>query len=1038
MDLQKILPLFFYVLFTIYVTIGSYVIFFNAKSLPKYLFFIMCMILSLWCFAYAFAITSYNPDTIYFWRYFSVFGFGTLYFVYFLFAAISVQDTLMLKKRVYILMAIPFFSTGLLICLRPEVFHAAYDVRNTVFGYIFFVHTEKGALYLSAYYLFYLMLASALLFIAYKKTRSSVQKRERFLLLMAFSVTLTLNIISNAVLWTFHSRILYSIHLVTSLVPVSAILYNFRGYYLVQHQFDSIDDSVFYNNKLSSKKQIFFTLAFLYIVFGLLHLGMSYIIVKVFVEEGIFAGLYAFISGLVIFVFQRSKRLERYVDRVSAAIIVFSVPIILFTFRGLAAVTVWVFPLLLLFISILFKRTLLLRLIAVVSLLCYVFIAATHSTVVIPIHRDDHVFRILFFLVSTYVAYYIQQSYLARFVEVQRKTDNQRAIAEVSNILLRGNASYVEEYISAALKVIGNFFDVDRVFLYRFSDDKKKALFVLAWNNPESAVQNDKDASFGDLPSFCIKQLKAKKKIVYSDIQTHVSLTDREKKFFGKREIVSTLCFPLIENETVAGFLGVHDFRYKKAWTEDNLQIFRIFTNLFSTAILKIENEKYIEHMAYHDVLTGLPNRMYFNRFVSRQIKNNADDFAVLFIDLDSFKNINDSKGHEYGDKVLLQTSQRLKKELPSSAVICRFGGDEFLIFLPAVKTDDEIKVIVKRLMKTLGEPMGINDDVLYVTFSCGIALFPKDGKTVTTLIKYADSAMYVSKSKGKNCFTFCNPTLKKNIAKKIALHQMLYTAVENNELVLHYQPQINLSTGEIFGVEALLHWANKDFGIVSPTVFVPLSEQTGLIEMIGNWVLNKACEQLHLWQQKGIEGISMAVNISPRQFENSQLNSLIGGLLKKYDLPPSSLNLEITESVYLSQNVGVEKIMIDLKRLGVNISIDDFATEYSCLTRLKHTPIDKIKLSDTFVKGIGEDKMDEAIIRSMIILAENLQVKIVAEGVEKKEQADFLKQNGCTLVQGFYFYKPMSADDTEQVLKSNPLPPPPLKNRRNRRRRSA
>ena len=162
-----------------------------------------------------------------------------------------------------------------------------------------------------------------------------------------------------------------------------------------------------------------------------------------------------------------------------------------------------------------------------------------------------------------------------------------------------------------------------------------------------------------------VTQLKAKKKIVYSDIKTHVSLTDREKKFFGKREILFTLCFPLIENEAVAGFLGIHDFRHKKAWTEDDLQIFRIFTNLFSTAILKIENERYIEHMAFHDVLTGLPNRMYFNRFVSRQIKNNAPDFAVLFIDLDSFKNINDSKGHEYGDKVLLQTSQRLKKELP-------------------------------------------------------------------------------------------------------------------------------------------------------------------------------------------------------------------------------------------------------------------------------------------------------------------------------------------------------------------------------------
>ncbi|WP_442722346.1 sensor domain-containing phosphodiesterase [Treponema sp.] len=775
-------------------------------------------------------------------------------------------------------------------------------------------------------------------------------------------------------------------------------------------------------------KQIFRTIAYLYIQLGLLNIGMAYILVEIDVAEGIFVGLYAVVTGIMILSVQNSKLDKKTAEMLSIILIVLSIPVILFTYYTSAGLTIWAFPIVLLLISILFSDLFFLRMVAIVTLICYVIMLSFKANVPAVIGTEEHVFHILLFTSGTYIAAYIQKMYKMRFSEIQKRTQIQRIIFEISHVLLRSGLSNIEEHISYALKIIGNFFDVDKIFVYRFAAGERHPVQIGTWLHRDLlSVSQYEDKTPVDFPSFCLSQLRAKKKIIFSDIESQVFLSKKEKDFFTKRNIQSAFAVPLLDNENTVGFLGVHMIHRRRVWKEDDIQIFRIFANIFVTAILKIENEKHIEYMAYHDSLTGLPNRIYFNHLVSSEIKNRRNHpFTVLFIDLDSFKNINDSKGHEYGDKVLIQTAQRLKKDLPFASIVSRFGGDEFLIFLPGISSTERVETIVKKMMKTLSAPINIKGEPLFVTFSCGIALFPKDGKTVNTLIKHADSAMYASKARGKNCYSFCTPELKKGIATQNSLQQQLFTAVEKDELVLYYQPQVDVVTGRIFGVEALLHWANENFGIISPSVFIPISEQNGIIISIGNWVLRKSCEQLHKWNKAGFTNLSMAINVSGRQFVENGFVSYIASLIKEFDLDPSCIDLEITENIYISHDNNSEKVMTELKNLGVKISVDDFATEYSSVKRLKLAPVDKIKISNEFICGIGRDKKDEAIIRSIISLAKNLKVKVVAEGVERESQLDFLTENGCTLIQGFYFYKPLPAKKLTDILKRGFTPPPP------------
>ncbi len=446
----------------------------------------------------------------------------------------------------------------------------------------------------------------------------------------------------------------------------------------------------------------------------------------------------------------------------------------------------------------------------------------------------------------------------------------------------------------------------------------------------------------------------------------------------------------------------------------------KVLGNLLSDALRQVESEKAINYMAYYDPLTRLPNRALLTDRLKQAISlamRTEKLISVIFIDVDSFKSVNDTMGHDGGDAMLVQIAERLSARVREYDTVSRFGGDEFLVMLQQIPDIKDIQESAKKIMSVFDQPITIKGQEFFITASAGIAVFPFDGENTDELIKHADMAMYEAKSKGKNRFSFCTVEMKKEVLDNMELTNSLYRALERNELFLNYQPQVNPHTLEIIGTEALIRWQ------------IPARESSpraGLFPCGKNksysfhWrvVLMTACRQNMEWQNQGLKPARVAVNLSVKQFYNPNIVDIVDRVLRETKLKPSYLELEVTESLGAHDTDYVISTMNKMKALGVSLSIDDFGTDYSSLGRLKDLPVDRIKIDMQFIRGIAKNIKDEGIIKIILQLGRTLGLNVVAEGVETEEQLAFLKENLCYEIQGYYFYKPMIAEDLASILR--------------------
>ncbi|MET1030094.1 PAS domain S-box protein [Domibacillus tundrae] len=429
----------------------------------------------------------------------------------------------------------------------------------------------------------------------------------------------------------------------------------------------------------------------------------------------------------------------------------------------------------------------------------------------------------------------------------------------------------------------------------------------------------------------------------------------------------------------------------------------------------QVEIEKYNEYMAFHDYLTGLPNRNMLHSCLSNELTTAAEktqSLAVLMIDLNRFKVINDTLGHDTGDLLLKEVTKRLKSSVQGSDIIFRQSGDEFIVILADADRNVASKV-GQRILDVLAAPYKIKNYDVFTSASIGISQFPKDGETAEELIKHADFAMYQAKKAGKNNYKFYFSN--EGEFNPLQMEADLYKAMERDELLLHYQPKINLKTGNIVGVEALIRWNHPEQGMISPVAFIPFAEETGLIIPIGEWALHTACKQQKAWQEKGFSPV-MAVNLSARQFTQSNFVHTVAAILKETGLEPQYLELEITESMTLDIERTISTLQ-QLKNLGVHISIDDFGTGFSSLNYLKQFPVDTLKIDQSFVRELYNNPNDETIVKTIISMAHNLNLNVVAEGIETKEQLVFLQEHLCNEGQGYFFSKPLPANELENIF---------------------
>ncbi|RAV21058.1 EAL domain-containing protein [Paenibacillus contaminans] len=427
-----------------------------------------------------------------------------------------------------------------------------------------------------------------------------------------------------------------------------------------------------------------------------------------------------------------------------------------------------------------------------------------------------------------------------------------------------------------------------------------------------------------------------------------------------------------------------------------------------------------IKHLAFHDDLTGLPNRRMFDQKLKRFIEEaemTHKQFAVMVIDIDRFKMINDSLGHTYGDIFLKAVSARFNEVADVDHVtLARMGGDEFTIICPVGDDGDEPSELAKRLLDGLKLPFRLKDNDFYISASIGIAVYPKHGKSAEQLLKSADTAMYDVKKLGKNGYRYYSSDLDKELLDRIELEADLRKAIERNELLVYYQPQFRAEDSRMVGVEALVRWKHPSRGILQPGAFIPIAEEAGMIFEIGTWVLREACRQMREWHVTGGPLIPVAVNLSAQQFHQSNLVNYLLNVLNETGLEAKYLELEITESMMMDAAVSAQTLR-ELNQIGVRISLDDFGTGYSSLGYLKTFPIHKLKIDRSFITEIAENDNDKAIVSTIISMAQNLNLDVVAEGIETKDQLDILTQNQCKELQGYYFSRPLSAQDVEKAF---------------------
>ena len=479
-----------------------------------------------------------------------------------------------------------------------------------------------------------------------------------------------------------------------------------------------------------------------------------------------------------------------------------------------------------------------------------------------------------------------------------------------------------------------------------------------------------------------------------------------------------------LTNGKTIGMIGIQSYKKDIFFTEEDLKILLFVSDQIAMAIKRKIDDIKIHKQAHYDQLTGLTNKALFHDRLEHAIDNakrHDEVLGVLFIDLDNFKYVNDSMGHSAGDKLIKLISNRLEQCVRKGDTVSRWGGDEFTVLLPSIKRISGIYKLCNRILNESFTDVVIEGQELRITASIGIALYPQDGEDADKLISNADAAMYNSKNMGKNQYNLFKPKMNNDILERISFENGLFRAIEKEEFDLVYQPQILLEENKLIGFEALIRWYNPEKGVLAPYKFIPIAEETNLILPLGEWIINKVCQENKKWHDKGYDNLTCAVNISAKQFYQNDIIEIIENALKKSKLDPRFLELELTESVIMDDVDKAVKIFTKLKDMGIKLSIDDFGTGYSSLSYLKKFPIDTLKIDQSFISNLTKDSINDITIANLVIdLGHKLGMQVIAEGVETQQQINFLTKYACDKIQGYIVSKPLKKEDFEKLLETN------------------
>jgi len=1020
MPLSHIFSLLFFLASALYFIFGIYILSVNMKSLLNKLFFLSCMALAVWAFCYSIANSAQHYEDVIFWRRLASLGWGTIYSLLLHFFLVLTQKNKILKSKwSYLFLYLPALI-NLYVFGFSDLARGEYKLIKVSSGW---VNTSKDLLsdlYFNCYYIIFTMIGLYLLWDWGKKSKDFILKKQAGFLTIAFVIAAILGTMTDIIINKYTVYKVPQMASVFVLIPMTVIFHAIEQYGLMGLAKNEKTEPGKILSELNLDKFINI-MSIVYIIGGMLNFVALYFFDQTHPKLGsvLLFSFFFLCIGIILIVLKKLVIKANLKEYIFIIIMLISLVMITLKFIHTASITVWAAPFIIVMLSVLFNKRSLIFMTGVLILITQMYIWVRVPSALIHVDGSDYLTRIVIFCITLWLAYFVNRAYIKRLQENEAQVRFQKTVSQISREFVKITENNLEEKIYEMLKLSGEFFEADRtIFVSMFGDQKTYEWYTDGLKEAGAAVPK----LTGDAFPWWRNEILHTNLVNITDVGSLPPEAGAEKEILQYYNIRSVSSVMVRNKEQILGVLLFTTVKEVNTLGESKEELLEILSNLLSDALAKVEYEKEISFMAYYDALTRLPNHTLFKNRLDQAIylaQRTETLIGVIFIDLDAFKSINDSLGHLGGDELLKEVSQKLSNCLRKCDTISRFGGDEFLILLTEINDVEDIRKIADKILQAISQPIFVKEQELFVTASLGVAVYPEDGDTTEILIKNADLAMYTAKNKGKNQFALCTQDMKEDVLNKMKLSNSLYRALERDELVLHFQPQVNTKTKKIVGLEALIRWDSPVFGLVPPNVFIPLAEQNGLINSIGQWVLDTACKQNKEWQRLGLPPVRIAVNLSVEQFRDQELIFIIEGILSETGLDAKYLEVEITESIAIEGEEHIIHMLHNLKELGVTISIDDFGTAYSSLSRLKALPVDRIKIDMQFVRGISEGNKDEAIAKTIIQLAKNLELNVIAEGVETQTQFEFFDNYLCDEIQGYFFYKPMPATQIEEILRN-------------------